>query len=133
MKKVVSILLIILLLSSITCTNFVLATDDIEAIKGAMQQVGNAQGLAATSSTASLINTVIGIIQIVGTGISLIVISLLGIKYILASPGEKADVKKSIMPVLIGCILLFAAVNIVGVIESFTNETLPATSTSPAP
>ena len=75
---------------------------------------------AGDSKIGKVINIVIGILQVVGTGISLIVISILGIKYILASPSDKADVKKNIMPILIGCILLFAAVNIAGIIEQFT-------------
>ncbi len=126
MKKVISILLVIFLLMSIFCINYVFADDDIGKIKNAMSNIGSAPSNYQTSGTAKVINTVIGIMQIIGTGISLIVISILGIKYILASPSEKADVKKNIMPILIGCILLFAAVNIVGVIENFTSATLPA-------
>lgn len=124
MKKIISILLIILLLTSILSVNYVFATDGIAEIKANMKEVKNAPDKYNESGTAKVINTIIGIMQVVGTGISLIVISILGIKYILASPSEKADVKKNIMPILIGCILLFAAVNIVGVIESFTRETL---------
>ena len=63
-----------------------------------------------------ILNKIIGLMQVAGTGIALVVITLLGIKYMLASPSEKADTKKMIMPILIGCILLFAAVNIVSTI-----------------
>ena len=70
------------------------------------------------------INSVIGLIQFAGTGIALVTITVLGIKYILASPSEKADVKKAIMPIIIGCILLFGAVNIVAMMANFTNSTL---------
>lgn len=129
MKKIVLTLLIILLLISIICTNYAFATDDIKAIKDNMSTIGDASGITNTG-TAKVINSVIGIMQIVGSGISLIVITMLGIKYILASPSEKADVKKNIMPILIGCVLLFAAVNIVGMIESFSNATLPAGQTT---
>lgn len=129
MRKFFSALLIILLLTSIICTNYALADEsDIDKIKGAMSDIGDASGLT-NSGTASVINSVIGIMQVAGSGISLIVITLLGIKYILASPSEKADVKKNIMPILIGCVLLFAAVNIVGMIENFSNATLPAGGT----
>lgn len=125
MKKIISILLILLLVSAL-CTNYVSADDGIGDIKNAMTNIGDASDLT-DSQTAKVINNVIGIMQIVGSGISLIVISMLGIKYILASPSEKADVKKNIMPILIGCVLLFAAVNIVGIIENFSNDTLKGT------
>lgn len=125
MKKIVSISLILLLIISIFCTNQVLAeegSDGIEGIKDVMKNVGQAPSGYAETGTAKVINTIIGILQVAGTGISLIVISMLGIKYILASPSEKADVKKNIMPILIGCVLLFAAVQIIAVVENFTNE-----------
>lgn len=128
MRKFVSIILIFILLISLI-TPYTLAGEGgdggISEIKEAMSGIGDASGLA-DSGTGKVINSVIGIMQIVGSGISLIVITMLGIKYILASPSEKADVKKNIMPILIGCVLLFAAVNIVGMIESFSNATLPA-------
>ncbi len=124
MRKFMTILLIAILFISLFCNMYVFATDDIQSIKDAMGEVGNASDLTGTG-TAKVINSVIGIMQIVGSGISLIVITMLGIKYILASPSEKADVKKNIMPILIGCVLLFAAVNIVGMIENFSNATLP--------
>ena len=38
----------------------------------------------------------------------------------LASPSEKADVKKQILPILIGCLLLFGAVNLVAIISDFS-------------
>ena len=122
MKKTISILLIVLLLMSVLCTNKVFAGEGDGGIGGiitSMSAVSSATS-AGDSKIGKVINIVIGILQVVGTGISLIVISILGIKYILASPSDKADVKKNIMPILIGCILLFAAVNIAGIIEQFT-------------
>lgn len=125
MKRVISIILVFLLLISL-CITYVFAGDGISEIKDGLKGIGDASSLT-DSATGDLINAVIGIMQVAGSGISLIVITMLGIKYILASPSEKADVKKNIMPILIGCILLFAAVNIIGMVESFTNATLPAT------
>jgi len=76
------------------------------------------------TQTAKVINNVIGIIQVVGSGIALITITLMGIKYMLAAPSEKADVKKMVLPVIIGCVLLFGAVNLAGVVEKFATSTL---------
>lgn len=67
------------------------------------------------------INTVIGVLQVVGTGIALVVVSIMGIKYMMASPSEKADTKKMIMPIIIGCVLLFGAVNLVAIVANFSD------------
>lgn len=67
---------------------------------------------------AKVLNAIIRLIQVAGTGISLIMVTMLGVKYMLASAGEKADIKKSAMPIVVGCVLLFAASNLVGIIAS---------------
>lgn len=125
-KKIFLLLSIFILLSSIIYGNMVFAGNPSDGGIGAIEEKMKGIKTAPTGNnlkTTKVINIVIGIIQVAGTGISLIVISLLGIKYLLASPSEKADVKKNIMPILIGCVLLFAGVQIAGIIENFTNAT----------
>lgn len=60
--------------------------------------------------------TVLGYIQIIGTFIAVGVLMFLGIKYMTASANEKADVKKSIIPYIVGAIVLLLAVNIIPII-----------------
>lgn len=125
-KKIFLLLSIFILLSSIIYGNMVFAGNPSDGGIGAIEEKMEGIKTAPTGNnlkTTKVINIVIGIIQVAGTGISLIVISLLGIKYLLASPSEKADVKKNIMPILIGCVLLFAGVQIAGIIENFTSAT----------
>ena len=83
---------------------------------------GTSTAIAADDKVGGILNTIIGLMQVAGSGISLVVITMLGIKYIIASPGEKADVKKSAMPIAIGCVLLFGAVNLIAAVEHFTTE-----------
>ena len=110
MKRIISVLILLLITSMIVGIYNVQASDVddvIESMKGATESADTSSGIAST------INDVIGLLQIAGTGIALIVMTMLGIKYMLASPSDKADVKKQIMPILIGCVLLFGAVMIV--------------------
>lgn len=85
-----------------------------------MSAVSEFDSAGGDNGVIKAINSVIGLLQYAGSGIALIVITILGIKYILASPSEKADVKKSIMPILIGCVLLFGGVNLAGILATFT-------------
>jgi hypothetical protein len=123
MKKIVGILSVILIFSIVIGVNNVYADAGVDSIISAMDGTQNAVSASGTR-TGNVINNVIGIMQVVGTGISLIVITILGIKYIIASPGEKADVKKAIMPIGIGCILLFGAVNLMAALEDFAPSVL---------
>ncbi len=54
----------------------------------------------------------------VGVVISITMVMVLGMKYMLGSVEEKAEYKKSMIPMLIGAILLFTSSTIVGIIFS---------------
>lgn len=79
---------------------------------------------AEDEKVQGVINTIIGLLQVAGTGIALITITMMGLKYIMASPGEKADVKKQVIPIIIGCILLFGAVTLMSAIYDFAQKVL---------
>ena len=57
-------------------------------------------------------NVALGLIRIIGSIVAVGVLMLLGIKYILGSTDEKASYKKSMLPYLVGSIMLFGAVNL---------------------
>ena len=59
---------------------------------------------------------IIGIVRFFGTWASVAVLIILGIKYMMGSIEEKAEYKKSMLPYVIGAVLVFAATNIVSVI-----------------
>lgn len=65
---------------------------------------------------------ILGVVQVVGTGIALIMIAVIGVKYMITSPQEKAQIKDTLMPYFIGAILLFAGTNILSIIVKFVND-----------
>ena len=67
-------------------------------------------------TTASVIGQVVGTIRIIGSIVSLGAITLLGIRYMIGSVEQKADYKKSMIPYLIGAIMLFAGSQVVGLL-----------------
>ena len=71
------------------------------------------KGVTSDEGFIGGINTIIGLIQVAGTGILVIMITFLGIKYIMASIEEKAEIKKTALPIVIGAVLLFGALEIV--------------------
>ena len=63
-------------------------------------------------------NLILGIIQVVGTFVAVAVLMILGIKYMLGSLEERASYKKSMLPYVIGAILLFGGVNITSMLAN---------------
>ena len=62
---------------------------------------------------------IVGILRTVGIILSVIILIILGIKYMMGSAEEKADYKKSMMPYIIGAALIFAASAFAEVIFQF--------------
>lgn len=61
-------------------------------------------------------NIVLGVIRFAGTFISVIILMVLGIKYMVGSIEEKANYKEAMGPYLIGAVMLFTIPNIIGIL-----------------
>lgn len=68
------------------------------------------------------VNSIIGVIVTVGVIISAITLCILGIKYMVGSVEERAEYKKTMIPYIIGAVLLFATSSIVGIIANIVQS-----------
>ena len=64
-------------------------------------------------------NRVVGVLQAVGVVISVVILIVLGIKYMIGSAEEKAEYKKTMIPYVVGAALIFAASIIAGIVINF--------------
>ena len=67
-------------------------------------------------------NVIINAIQIIGTVIEVISIMAIGLKYIFGSVAEKATYKETMIPYLVGAIMLFSIVNIIKVLYTLVSS-----------
>ena len=79
-----------------------------------------------SASNANLLrdigNDIIGFLQIAGSILSVIVLIILGIKYMMGSADERAEYKKSMGPYVLGAVLVFAITNILGIISNIAGD-----------
>ena len=54
-------------------------------------------------------SNIISIISVVAMVVAVIVLLILGIKYMIGSASEKAEFKKSMIPYLVGAVIIFGA------------------------
>lgn len=115
MSKVLSIMLMVMMLVMIT-TNVFAIPDDItpKTIDGTSDV--NVGGIT------TLGNSVVKIITTAGIVVSVIILVVLGIKYMMGSAEEKAEYKKTLMPYVIGAALVFAASSIATVVFNFATS-----------
>lgn len=115
-KKSMILILVILILviTGFFSVSFAISSSNFNFT--AFDGEGNTKVNAATEKT---MGTAVSVIRIVATGISIIMLSYIGIKYMMAAPQEKADFKKSISIYVLGAILIFASGNILLIIEKY--------------
>ena len=74
-----------------------------------------------TTEVQSLGQNIMGVIQVVGVVLAVIILMVIGIKYMMGSAEEKAEYKKTMIPYLVGAILIFAASNLASMIYGFAS------------
>lgn len=79
---------------------------------------------SATNSAQNVVGAALQIARIVAVGIALIMLAVLGIKYMSSAPGEKAEIKKYAVVYIVGAVVLFAASGILGIIKNFADENI---------
>lgn len=113
MKKIVKILPILLLVIMLLSTVSVVFADptDPSTLKGTPTKQFDTMG-----------NKIIGMVQAIGSIAAVLVLVVLGIKYMMGSAEEKAEYKKTMIPYIIGAVLVFAASNVAGMVFKFAGE-----------
>lgn len=116
-SKIVSFIMILMTVLSVVTT--VLAADGkIEQIK---PNEINGESTVDVSGIKSIGNDIVRILTTVGVVASVIVLVVLGIKYMMGSAEEKAEYKKTLMPYVIGAVLVFAASAAATIIFNFAS------------
>lgn len=109
--KIIAVLLIAIALITLS-TTIVRATTGFEPIEP--KPAGTA-GEKVTNTAGQILT----IVRIVGMAVAVIMLTILGIKYVAASPNEKADYKKGMTVYVVGAVLLFGASALLSVIQKF--------------
>ena len=97
MKILVAVLTAVLMIAMATTTVLGLTPGDVTVVEPTDPAITDLGG------------KIIGILQTVGVVIAIIILAILGIKYMMGSAEEKAEYKKTFIPYIVGAILIFAA------------------------
>ena len=114
--KLLSVLLVAIMV--ITTTTSVFAAPDFGTVTNEMQEHSNVNSTQITKTGGGIM----GILQVVGMVIAVIILVVIGIKYMMGSAQEKAEYKKTFIPYIVGAILIFAASAIAGIVVNFAQN-----------
>lgn len=107
--KVFATILMIMFIVSIAVTSFALTPDELKP----------GTNVTGTPEITNLGKSIIGILRTVGIVLSVVVLIIIGIKYMMGSAEEKAEYKKTMIPYIVGAALIFAASVFANVIYEF--------------
>lgn len=111
--KILTIIMVVMMLATI-CTNTFAAVTGYNPDSFS----SDAHGKSVTGLT-NTVDMIINIVSIIGSGAAIIILIVLGIKYMMGSAEEKAEYKKTLLPYIIGAGFVFGASLLVNVIYNF--------------
>ena len=110
--KIIFSILICIAIVSISYSVFAIVSPNEVEIGDDLPEVGELEKLG---------EDVLGIIQIVGIVVMVLILIFLGIKYMTGSVEDKAGYKKALVPYVVGCLILFAAPTIANVVYEMSD------------
>ena len=109
--RIISIILIAMVFICISMNCLAITPVDI---------TGNTD-VSGSDDIGTLGKSIVGILQTVGIVLSVIVLIIIGIKYMMGSAEEKAEYKKTMIPYIVGAALIFTASIFANVVYEFFN------------
>lgn len=112
--KILKILVVILFIFVVISNFEVMAYD----VKGSFS--GDASQLSgAADAVKTVLSTILDVVRLVGTGVAIIILLVVGAKFMMASPNERANIKQYSINYLIGAMILIGASGILTIIKTF--------------
>lgn len=109
LTKIIITLMVIYFIINIFSTSF--ATINISSFSG--------DDSTGSENISSVLGQGLYIFQVIGFGISIIMLIALAIKYMISSVSERAEIKKHAVIYVVGAVLIFGAAGISSLIREF--------------
>ena len=122
MKRKICVVFIVLLLICSLSYSIANATTG-ESIRSSFGGETTEDG-GTVDVAASIIGAVLTIVRISGVTTAVVILMVIGAKYIIASAGDRADIKKYAVRYVIGALILFSASGLIGLIQNFTEQSM---------
>ena len=98
--KVLSVLMIVVMLAFACTTVFAAVNPD---------SITAEKGTNADDAITNIGSTILSVVTSVGIVLAIVIVAIIGVKYIMGSTEEKAEYKKTMIPYLVGAVLVFGA------------------------
>lgn len=76
----------------------------------------------ATNKAAVITGKVLNWIQVLGAGYAIVMLVVIGIRWVSASPSGKAQFSKTARYYILGAVFIFAAIGLLQIVKNFTDK-----------
>ena len=90
----------------------------------AVKSFSGSSSAKGSTTVTKIIATVLDIVRTIGASVAVVILLVIAGKYILASAGDRADIKKYAFNYVVGAVILIAASSILTIIRDTVNESL---------
>ena len=118
-RLITIIMLVVMIVAAISGEIYVKANTGIDDITPKKLRDEAEDGTQTSEKILKVIQAILVVTQVIGIGVAVIMLIVLAIKYISASPGDKAEIKKHMVVYVVGAVLLFGAAGILEIIKRF--------------
>ena len=119
-KKVMKLCLIIFnIILILSLFSNVFADSVVKSFGGDVSKAGEGKDAIIT-----ILSSVLGVVRTIGVAAAVIILLVIACKYIIASAGDRADIKKYAINYIIGALILFGASGIASLIKSFVDAAI---------
>jgi hypothetical protein len=115
-RKITKIILIVFVaILIITQGTSAFAASNAEEVK----KFSGSANVTGSGAIKNIISAVLSVVRTAGAAIAIIILMTIAAKYIMASAGDRADIKKYAVNYVIGAVILFGATGILGIVQEF--------------
>ena len=120
MKKFLKVMIVLLIIMTIG----LMIANNSSAWNMALNAFEDKDAGTAGEKVTDVMGAIINIVSTIGAGIAIIMLIVIGIKYVSASPEGKADAKKDLPGYVIGAVILFGISGILKLLQMFIDANL---------
>ena len=130
--RLITTLLVFILLSSVFSMNIVRASETGGEGSSYNEKLGDLikgdwqDKTEASNKASGILTTIVVGVKIVAVAVAIIMLLTVAMKYMIASPGERADIKKSAVIYVVGAFILFGITGIITLIQKFASVLNPS-------
>lgn len=113
-SKILKVVMLFFIIGCIPINGYSTETDSESEILGDLNKYAQTQEVSTKFS--DMVGGILGVVQTIGSVLAVICLIVLGVKYMLGSVEEKAEYKKTLMPYMLGAIMVFGISNLLKIV-----------------